>query len=325
MRLTRFCSMIPVILAASAASAAAQVCVTVDETRDTFSTSDRTAAILLVSKQFELEGEHVADAGCSNLYTLSHISLGNTIIVTLSGPLGRREGRALGMDDLPALYNQMVRSLITGRPMTGFNVTDRTNVTAAQSSTERIHGDSLWYARLGYSGVFAGQTYGAPLFGFGYRYELDKWGLDVSFLNFQVNSSSEPYYYGTRPESKSVFAGSILKLQGLYFMNGKANNTPYVGAGLSYGGTTVGYDTHGDGLAAELSAGYEFPRSSALRMFVQTDAVLPFYNLTSVQYPNPPIPIPRNYVAPPPTVVHRYAPSLSVSLGFGWGKGRRGR
>lgn len=324
MRLTRFCSMILIILAVTAGSAAAQVCVAVDEARDTFSPSDRAAAVLLVAKQFEFEGEHVVAGGCANLYTVSHIALGNTIIVTLSGPLGRREGRALGIDDLPPLYNQMVRSLMTGRPMTGFNVTDRTNVTTAQSRAERVGGDSLWYSRLGYSSVFADRAYGAPTFGFGYRYELDTFGVDVSFLNFQAKSDNTYYSPYSSSASESVFGSTILKLQGLYFVNGTANKTPYFGAGLSYGTTSVGSYRDGNGLQAELSAGYEMPRASTLRTFVQADLMLPFYSLTSVRYSNPPIPVPRNWV-PTATIDRRYAPSFSVSLGIGWGKaGRRG-
>src|SRR5438067_6671569 len=140
--------LVPVFVVTASVEARAQVCVAIDETRDTLSAADRTAAVLLLGRQFETAGEHVATDPCANRYVVSHIVLGRTIFVTLAGPAGQREGTALGLDDLPALYNQMVRSIITGRPMTGFNVVDRTNVTAAQSSAERVRGDSLWYARL---------------------------------------------------------------------------------------------------------------------------------------------------------------------------------
>src|SRR5215470_2705911 len=119
----RFAAVV-VAVAGSAAAARGDVCIAVDTAHDTLSPADRAAAVLLVGKQFELAGERVAGDGCPNPYTLSHIMLGNRITVTLAGPLGRREGEALGMDDLPALYSQMVRSLVTGRPMAGFNVVD---------------------------------------------------------------------------------------------------------------------------------------------------------------------------------------------------------
>src|SRR5262245_5480248 len=227
--LLRGVSLVPVFIVAAAAAARADVCVAIDTARDTLPASDRAAAVLLVGRQFEQNGERIAPEGCANPYTLSHIALGNTIIVTLAGPLGQREGTALGMDDLPALYSQMVRSLITGRPMTGFNVVDRTNVTAAQSSAERIRGDSLWYARLGYGAVFGDRAYGGPALGFGYRYELDSFGVDVSFFNVQMRTSHEYSYYYPYGTADNAFAGSLLKLEGLYFVRPKTNSTPYFG------------------------------------------------------------------------------------------------
>jgi hypothetical protein len=284
------------------------VCITVDEAHDTFSPQDRTAAVLLVAKQFELAGKRVVPEGCSTAYTVSHVLLGNTIMVTLSGPNGHREGTAIGFDDLPALYSQMVRSMVTGRPMSGFNVIDRTNVTASQASPKRVQSNSFGYARLGYSNIFGDQSYAGPGFGFGYRAELDSFGIDVSFLNFQVktpDSNSNSYYYAG--PSNGAFAGSLLKLEGLHFTNPTANTTAYFGGGLSYGGTTFGSNWHGSGLQGELTVGYELPRASTLRVFVQADAVLPFYTATAQTFSSK-----SGY-----TTAHRYAPSFGVSLGLG--------
>ena len=146
------------------AEAQAQVCVRIDESQDTLTQNDRAAAVLLLNRQFAMAGEQVV-ADCPTPYLLAHIKLGNSITVTLSGPRGERQGTALGLDDLPALYNQMVRSLLTGRPMTGLAVIDRTNVTAAQATAQRVHSDSFTYARLGYGGIFGEQIYGTPSLG----------------------------------------------------------------------------------------------------------------------------------------------------------------
>jgi hypothetical protein len=292
------------------------VCVTVDEAHDTFSPQDRTAAVLLLAKQFELAGRTVVPEGCSTAYTVSHVRLGNTIMVTLAGPDGHREGTALGLDDLPALYSQMVRSIVTGRPMTGFNVIDRTNVTASQASPKRVQSNSFGYARLGYGAVFGDHTYAGPAFGFGYRAELDSFGIDVSFFNFQTKASSSNsssysnyngYTYATASPSTGSFAGSLLRLEGLHFISPTANTTAYVGGGLSYGGTTFGSYWHGSGLQGELTVGYELPRASTLRVFVQAEAVLPFYTATGQTFSSS-----SGY-----TTTHRYAPSFGVSLGLG--------
>src|SRR5262245_18199016 len=114
------------LMTGAARAATAQTCLRIDESADMLSQDERLAAVLLVGKQFELAGHPVADTGCDTTYTLSHIRLGNTIIVTLSGALGSREGKALGLDDLPAVYSQLVRSLTSGQPMGSLAVLDRT-------------------------------------------------------------------------------------------------------------------------------------------------------------------------------------------------------
>jgi hypothetical protein len=309
------------------AVARAQVCVTIDESHDTLGHDDRAAAVLLLNRQFASAGEDVV-ANCRTPYVLAHVKLGNTIAVTLAGPKGSREGTALGLDDLPALYSQMVRSLETGRPMTGLGVVDRTNVTAAQATAQRVHSDGFFYARLGYGGIFGGQTYGVPSFGLGYRAEIDKVAIDVSFLNFQISNSDFAYTAG------SADSASLLKLSGLYMVHRDANSTPYFGGGLSWGHTSVfqsqpvpypsgtaggsvyTYTTGGDGsgLQGELTAGYEFARATTIRMFVQADATLPFYSVSSQTFTS------RGVLM---GSTGRWTPSLVMSIGLGWQRGRK--
>jgi hypothetical protein len=300
-----------------ASSAQAEVCITVDTTRDTFSPGEQAAAVLLMRRQFEQAGERVLPEGCASQYSLTHVRLGNTIVVSLDGPGGPREGIALGMDDLPALYSQMARSIVTGRPMEGFNVIDRTNVTASQANATRVHTDSLWYARLGYGNLFGNESYGTPALGFGYRAELDAFAIDVSFLNVQFSANDTFSSHGAT-------AQSLLKLSGLYFLSPRANRSAYFGGGLSYGHQNFGsapynagyYSSgwHGSGLQGELTAGYEFARVTTFRMFVQADAVLPFYQASSETYS---IPSRTSTTPPVPTITRRYAPSLIVSIGVG--------
>ena len=320
--------MLAAFLCASAAEASAQVCTRIDESQDTLTQTDRTAAVLLFNRQLAMAGEQVV-ADCPTPFLLAHIKLGNTITVTLTGPRGDRQGTALGLDDLPALYNQMVRSLLTGRPMTGLAVVDRSNVTAAQAATApRVRSDSFTYARLGYGGIFGDQIYRTPSFGFGYRAELEKIALDVSFLNFQTGPTD---YYGY---SASADSSSLVKLSGLYLLKRDANSTPYFGGGLSWGRTDIDniqpteitraptgpntvyyYNTggHGSGLQGELTAGYEFGRATTLRMFVQADAILPFYSVVSQTISS------RGAVS---ETTRRYTPSLVMSIGLGWQRNR---
>ncbi len=296
------------------------MCVAIDDAHDALSPQERTAAIVLVARQFELAGRRVVSGSCDVPYTVSHVRLGDTIVVILSGANERRDGTARGLDDLPALYGQMVRSIVTGRPMTGFNVVDRTNVTASQASPQRVQSNSFAYARLGYGAIFGNQTHGVPSIGLlGYRHEVDSFGIDVSFMNFQFKSANDGYGNGS-------ISGSWLKLEALHFKRPLANQTTYFGGGLSWGGTSSSDNglnrwehSGGSGLQGELTAGYEVARSSTVRLFVQADATLPFYTLTSNSYSS------ASNTRPIITTRHQYAPSLAISMGLGWQRNRGGR
>jgi hypothetical protein len=194
--------------------------------------------------------------------------------------------------------------------MTGLNVVDRTNVTSSQTYARRVHSDSLWYGRLGYGAVFADRTYGTPSVGFGYRAELDAFAIDLAFLNQQFASGR---YSGSRAS-----AFSLLKLSAFRFLDPQANRSAYYGGGLSYGFQTISHATPseigryttswtGSGLQAELTAGYELARATTLRVFVQAEATLPFYRVTSETRSL------NGLIA----TEHRYAPSLVVSVGVG--------
>lgn len=313
------------VAAASSLAAAGQdpqargaICVAIDEARDTLSSQDRQAALILVRRQFELAGR-TASGECTERYTLSHVRLGSTITVLLEGPSGQREGRAAGMDDLPGLYNQMVRALLTGSAVGSMSVVDRTNVTTPQAQPRRVGIDSFGYARLGYGRMFGERGGGNPAIGFGYRAELDSFGLDVSFLNHQVPSGNGGFGGSTGA------SGSLLKLTALYFTNPRANASAYFGGGLSWGmtsgstnSTANGYSSwRGSGLQGELTAGYELPRASELRVFVQADAALPFYRTVGQTY---------TYSAGRSSTVttgRSYNPSLTLSVGLGWRRNRR--
>jgi hypothetical protein len=301
-------------------AARADVCLTIDEGRDTFSVQDRTAALLLLSRQFELAGERVVTVPCPTQYTVSHVQLGTLIMISLSGPGGQRDATASSLNDIPAVYSQMVRSLLKGVPMNAPGVVDRTNVSETQARPpRRVSSDSLFYARLGYGAMFGDRTYGGPSAGlFGYRHELDTFGVDVSFFNFHYEPSSHASIYTSE---SSGMTGSWLKLAFLRFTAPLSDRSPYFGGGLSW--TTVALDNpskswSGTGLQGELTVGYELGRASSIRVFMQTDTGLPFYNVRSSSY---------TYIPTPPYVVStasesRYVPTLTVSLGVGWQRGK---
>ncbi len=312
-----FCTVLTTTLIARAASAG--VCVEVDASRDTLSEQDRNATRFLLAQAIQQQGVQVVQQNCAGTFVVYHVKLGNSITIFMQSPQGYRQATARALEEVPPVYSQMVRSLLTGQPMNTVNDTvDRTNATSAQQAPNRVEADSLWYARLGYGGAIGPSFSHGPAFGFGYRYELDSLGIDFSFFNLMVGSDTS-----SNGASAGV-TGSWVKLMALYFLNPTANRSSYVGGGLGWGGTAVAHagtdpatggtfnSYSGSGLQAELSAGYELLRASTIRMFLQADATLPFYTAKSTAYNS------VNFTTS--TVDSKYVPSFAVSFGIGWGR-----
>ena len=297
----------------------ASVCVQVDTSQDTLSEGDRKASKALLEQALRDQGVQVDVQNCTETYRVYHIKLGNSITVFMQGPKGYRQATARSLEDVPAVYSQMVRSLISGRPMNTIDGTvDRTNVTSAQQAPNRVEADSLWYLRIGY-GLALGPTTGHGVaFGFGYRYELDELGVDLSFLNLVIGNNNN--------SSKSTtVTGSWAKIMGLYFLSPIATGSLFLGGGLSWGmaaatgsttdatgSTSTSSQTYtGSGLQGEISVGYEFLRASTIRMFLQADATLPFYTVRRYTFDS---------VSGLTASASSWVPSLAFSFGIGWGK-----
>ncbi|MCW5805453.1 MAG: hypothetical protein KIT31_23995 [Deltaproteobacteria bacterium] len=278
------------------------VCVTIDPARDTLTEQERLAVRTLVLQAFERE-RLPADAtgtACAETYAVTNVKLGNTVTVTIAGPRGTRTGRASTLDDLPNVYSQMVRSLVTGAAMeTGGGTTDRTNVTRDQAAPRRVAADNMKYASLGYGGIVAGRVSRGGVFGGGYRRELDRIALDIS-MSFVV---------GTDDPNSDGATFAIPRLLFLLYQDPLQDGSMYYGGGVSYGFTAAD-DKEGDsyagaGMQGHLVAGYEAFRSSTLRAFVQLEATLPFYT-SKLDFGS--------------GSGSRYTPTFSINLGFGWGK-----
>lgn len=295
----------------AARSAAAAVCVQLDQTRDTLSEPDRNATLIMLSQTLQQQGLEVSDHNCMGVYVVYHVKLGNSVNVFMQGPQGYRQASARSIEEVPAVYSQMVRSLITNQPMTTVNGTvDRTNATSAQQAPNRVEADSLWYARLGYAGVPNPSANAGPAIGFGYRYELDNLAIDLSFINLMFASNNS----NSSTSGSAGITGSWIKLMAMYFNNPLANGSSYFGGGVSWGGAAVVKDDagtfttySGSGLQAELTAGYEFLRASTIRMFAQIDATLPLYSVSATDFTTG-------------AVSNAYAPQFGLSVGLGWGR-----
>ncbi len=291
------------VLSPRVASAAA--CVNIDEERDGLSAEERQSTRTLFEEALGEAGVAVAREGCNETWTLYHIKLGNSLTVIVQGPQGTRRERVKAIEDLPATYHQLAHSLINGGENTNDgSAVDRRNVTESQNEGRRVIADAIWYAKLGFGSTPAAGLHAGPAFGFGRRWELDRVGINLGFLNFIMYQDSDQF--------RGVSAGWI-DLGADYFFNAYANSTPYVGAGLSLGNHSIpdaGGNYENAGLQGKASVGYEMFRASTIRLSAHVDATLPMYRLvrTSVD----PVTLTESDA-------HVYSPTFQLSLGLGWG------
>jgi len=297
-----------VFLLACPVAAHAETCVQIDEARDGLSPSERSAAQTLFEDA--LSDNHIAVGRdhCTETWSIHHVRLGSDVTVTVQSSLGTRHETVRQIEDLPNMYSQIVKSLLSGTTISSESTAiDRRNVTDSQTVNNRVAADSIWYARLGYGGTVADGYHGGASFGFGRRWELDRFGIDLSFLNFTL------YQSGNHVDG---IGGSWIKLGGDYFLSPYSNYSAYLGAGLSFGTTTItpenSAEWSGSGLQGELSLGYELFRASTVRMFFETNASLPVYELKRTV----------SDVNAMSQSEHTWAPTVTFLIGLGWGKPR---
>jgi hypothetical protein len=185
-----------------------------------------------------------------------------------------------------------------------------------QAAPRRVDSGAFAYARIGYGRVLGEGGAADPVIGFGARARNDRFGLDISFLNVSPSARG----VGVAPGATAV---SLLKIEALYFLGPAAHTSVYLGGGVSWGSVS-GYDStpsssssspsnwNGSGMQGELTAGYELPRAGRLRVFVQTDATLPFYRTVGQSYDT------SNGQSIAIVTGRRYNPSIALSLGVGW-------
>jgi hypothetical protein len=285
------------------ARASASACVRIDTERDGLGEDDRQSARTLFEEALAEAGVGVAREGCDEVWTVYHVPLGRSITVVVQGPSGTRRERVESIEDLPATYHQLARASVSGGENTNDSA-DRRNVTATQSERRRVVADAIWYAKLGYGSTPAAGFHGGPAFGFGRRWELDRIGINLSFLNFILYQSGDEF------DGTSV---GWLELGADYFFDPYGSSSAYVGAGLSLGNHSIpdpGGNYENAGLQGKATIGYELFRASTIRLLAHGDATFPMYRLSRTTYD----PLQARELEQ-----HVYAPTFQLCLGLGWG------
>ena len=284
-------------------AAHASSCVNIDAERDGLAEDERQSARTLFEEALGEAGVGVAREGCNETWTLYHIRLGHSITVVVQSPSGTRRERVESLEDLPAVYHQLAHAIVSGSENTN-EMADRRNVTAAQSEPRRVAADAIWYAKIGYGSTPAAGFHAGPAFGFGRRWELDRIGINLSFLNFILYQKADEF------EGTSV---GWIELGADYFFDPYGSSSAYVGAGLSIGTHAIP-DRDGSfenaGLQGKVSIGYELFRASNIRLLFHGDATLPMFRLSRTTY---------DPILLTETEEHIYAPTFQLALGLGWG------
>ena len=158
--------------------ASASPCIEVDQTKDTLTAQEQKAAINTFEAVLSSQGVSLDD--CVP-FVLAHSRLGDVITVQVSRGGDIRTLRAETLSDLPAAYDQIVISFMSGEPLT--KSVRRNNVLQAQSKREKEAVDSLFF--LGFSGTGSSLSEEVmPGFHLLTRFETDAhafgFGLDLS-------------------------------------------------------------------------------------------------------------------------------------------------
>ncbi len=300
------------LLSVPALAGAESVCVQIDEKADSLEEADRRGALTVARAAFSKAGAEVVDSPCENQYTLTNSKLGDSIFVTLTGPKGQRDAKAVKVDELGDLYQQMAKSLIEGVPMG--DAVGRNNVTSRQQNPKRMTADSIYWFGLGpaYAMGLTPNTVPLHLTG-GWRYELDMFGLEVN-MGLTFASAQETTAAGEDVDESFVSGG--IGIAGFWYADEEANHSPYFGVGLGWSGTaadTIDGTYANNGMHGVLSAGFEMLRASTMRAFVQLDAQLPMYQVELDR--DGLFAVDASADAPDA----RYAPMVLLKVGVGWG------
>jgi hypothetical protein len=300
------------VLLAIAGTASAEVCVALDESRDTLGPDDRRAATISFGQALAKAGVQATNTNCTETYTFYNVKLGESITVYVVAPTGTRQGRASKLDELPLVYEQLTHSIVSGQPMGSIENVDRTNATVDQMAPRRVSADGLKYVRLGYGAVTGKSTDAGTAIGFGYRYELDQLAVDVSFFNIVWASQDTMDQFGNHV-SRGGLNGEWVRLGLINYQQPLSTSSLYYGGGLGYGSSAYfdvdnGGDYSGSGLQLSGVAGYEMLRSSTIRMFLELNVTAPLYKAS-----------PTFYSSATETGSSRWAPVASLTFGLGLG------
>ena len=250
-------------------AAASSPCVEIDQANDTLTPQEQKAALNTFESVLESQG--AKDEPCE-VFQLTHSRLGEVITIKVVQGNESRTLRASTLSDLPAAYDQIVLSLLSGEPLK--ESVRRNNVMRSQTRREKEAIDSLFF--FGFSGSGAPQVERLmPGFHLSAQFETDAHSFGFS-TGLMVGTGKNDGAVTTQVEEEAVRA--FFGLDYAYFFSPLQSSSIYLGSGLGYEGTTVG-GRSGDGFYLSPTVGMEFFRTSAARVGVELKSTLPLYEV----------------------------------------------
>jgi hypothetical protein len=250
-------------------SASADVCVEIDKNKDMLTKQQKKAAYGTLTGAFEEHGLKVVEQDCEETYTNYNIKLGDSMMVYLTDGKKTKKMQIDSLSELPEVHDQLVRMVALGQQ----DPRRRDNITRTQTDHQRVQSDSSLTFRLGYGSLFE-QDAAGPRLGLGFRFGFDEYALDISLLDYTLNSSGDT----------DTIHSEILGLGGHYYFSPLSDTSLYTGGKFGLTRTTVPTDsssTEGSrmGLSVSGVAGVETFRTADVTGFGELKVSMPTYQV----------------------------------------------
>ena len=267
--LLRFSFLVAGLVSGGTASFASP-CLAIDQSNDTLTEQERKAAINTF--QAVLERQDFKIEGCEP-FILTHSRLGEVVTIRVIQGSESRTLRAASLSDLPAAYDQIVISLISGKPIEAS--VRRDNVMQSQATREKESIDSIFF--LGFSGSGASNVERVmPGFHLSAQFQTDAHTFGFSGgLLVGPSETTDSAVQDVEDDAARAFFG----LDYAFFLSPLEASSFYVGTGLGYEGDVAG-SLSGVGFYLSPTVGMEFFRTSAARVGVELKSTLPLYQLS---------------------------------------------
>ncbi len=249
----------------------AGVCIKINAEKDTLMPNEQNAAKFICENEFKKEGA-VVDGKCEETYILTHLLLGDSIVVVIEKAGVSQSVVVKGKDELRSAYNQLARYFISGIDPNYKNTTAENVVSTQAENRTKLKSELNFMAMLGYGFQPTPDIGGGLNWTLGLRYDMRFMFLDFEFASGLWNAHGPNY-----------LEINLIGIRGAYYFEETGAQSAYIGAGLRAGfyfleSDDYYSDTEFSG-SGTLSVGYEWLRNTSKRFMVQIDAKFPFHAL----------------------------------------------